>query len=131
MIKRKWLLLSLSLFSLVLLVSCTSTPASGPEGAVTAYWQAMVDKDKAQLSALSCADYEAEALTTLESFASFEPTLKEISCTVLDETGDTARVACSGSIEVSYGAEILVIDLSERAYTAKKENGDWRMCGAE
>ncbi len=129
MIKRKWL--SLSLFSLVLLVSCTSTPVPGPADAVTTYWQAMVAKDAAQLSNLSCAEYETEALTTLESFDSFEPTLNELSCDVLEETGDTARVACTGSIEVSYGAENLVIDLSERAYTAKKENGDWRMCGAE
>lgn len=129
MTKNKWVVFSFSLLFLFSLVSCADS--SSPADAVSAYWEAMVTKDKAQLSALSCTDYETEALTTLESFASFEPTLKELSCDVLGETGDTARVACSGSIEVSYGAENLVIDLSERAYTVKKENGDWRMCGAE
>jgi hypothetical protein len=50
---------------------------------------------------------------------------------VLEASGDSATVQCSGTIEVSYGAEVLKIDLSERNYATKKENGDWRMCGAK
>jgi hypothetical protein len=31
----------------------------------------------------------------------------------------------------TYGEENMAIDLSQRSYAAKKESGDWRMCGAQ
>jgi len=90
-----------------------------------------VEKDSAQVSSLSCAAYEPEALTTLESFNAVETKLKDLACTVNSQDGETASVSCTGSIIATYGAENMVIDLSARTYTAKKESGDWRMCGAE
>ena len=128
MIKIKSLSLSILVVSL-LLVSCAGS--SAPADAVSAYWQSMVAKDAAQLSSLSCADHEAEALITLESFGMFEPILSDLACSVVDESGETATVHCAGTIEVSYGAEILTIDLAERDYAVRKEDGDWRMCGAQ
>lgn len=124
----KWLVLTLALVTLLTLAACAG-PSKAPADAVAAYWQAMVAKDSAQLSSLSCAAHEAQALITLESFGAFEPVLSDLSCEVIESSGDNASVKCSGRIEVSYGAEILTIDLSERAYTAVKEGGDWRMCG--
>ena len=91
----------------------------------------MVAKDAAQISNLSCAAYEEESLTTLESFNAVETKLKDLACSVTSESGDTASVTCTGSIIASYGAEDLVIDLSQRSYIVKKEGGDWRVCGAE
>ena len=116
------------LVGVVLLSSCA---ASGPDAAVAAWWQALVDKDSAQVSSLSCAVYEPEALTTLESFNAVETKLDDLVCTVSSEEGDNAKVTCTGSIVASYGEENMVIDLSLRTYLAQKEGGDWRMCGAE
>jgi len=127
--KRKPLTISFIVISLLLLTSCSGS--SAPADAVAAYWQAMVAKDAAQLSALSCSDYETEALTTMESFGAFEPILSDLACSVVEEADGTATVHCAGKIEVSYGAEILTIDLAERDYLATQEGGDWRMCGAK
>jgi len=125
---KKSLLVVIPFIAMFLLSSCT---ASGPDKAVAAFWQALVAKDVAQVSSLSCAAYEPEAQTTLESFNSVETKLEDLACTVSSQEGDTASVTCSGSIIATYGAENMVIDLAARTYTAKIEGGDWRMCGAE
>jgi hypothetical protein len=57
--------------------------------------------------------------------------ISNLECSVQEASGESATVQCIGTIEVSYGAEVLKIALSERNYAAKKENGDWRMCGAK
>jgi hypothetical protein len=126
----KWLLFTLALVTLLGLTACAGSSIA-PADAVSAYWQAMVAKDSAQLSSLSCAAHEAQALITLESFGAFEPVLSDLVCEVVESSGDNASVKCSGTIEVSYGAEILTINLADRAYAAVKEGGDWRMCGTE
>jgi hypothetical protein len=125
---HKKILLAVIVFTIVLLSACAT---AGPEKAIAAFWQALVAKDAAQVSSLSCAVYEMEAQTTLESFNAVETKLKDLACTVNSQEGDTASVSCTGSIIASYGAEDMTIDLSARTYTAKKEGGDWRMCGAE
>ena len=127
--KKTTILFTLTLLTGMLLLTACST--SGPDTAVAAFWQALVEKDSAQVSSLSCAAYEPEALTTLESFNAVETKLKDLVCMVNSQDGDSASVSCTGSIIATYGAENMVIDLSARTYTAKKESGDWRMCGAE
>lgn len=117
------------LLALLFLAGCTAS--AGPADAMAAYWQALIAKDGAQISSLSCATFEEEAMVTLESFNSVEIKLKDLACAVNSESGDTASVTCNGSIIASYGAEDLVIDLSQRSYSVKKEGGDWRVCGAE
>jgi len=129
MLRTKLLFLSTLLLAVFFLAGCAA--ATGPAGAMSAYWQALIDKDGAQISSLSCAAYEEESLTTLESFSAVETKLKDLACSVNSESGDTASVTCTGSIIASYGAEDLVIDLSQRSYIVKKEGGDWRVCGAE
>ena len=123
------ILLTVIIFSALILLSACA--ASGPDQAVAAFWQALVAKDSAQVSSLSCAAYEPEAQTTLESFNAVETKLKDLSCSVLSQEGDTASVSCNGSIIATYGSEDMTIDLAARTYTAKKEGGDWRMCGAQ
>ncbi len=122
------ILLVVVISAVVLLSACAT---SGPDKAVSSFWQALVANDTAQVSSLSCAAYEPEALTTLESFNAVETRLENLACTVNSQDGDTASVSCTGSIIATYGAEDMTIDLSARSYTAKKEGGDWRMCGAE
>ncbi|MBA4375951.1 MAG: hypothetical protein C0401_07245 [Anaerolinea sp.] len=113
-----------------LLAACGKSSASDPAKAVEDYWQALVAKDSARLSSLSCAAYESTALTTLESFQSVDVALNDLACTAAP-SGDSSAVTCAGNIVASYGSEDLVIDLSERTYSAVKEGGDWRMCGEQ
>jgi len=130
MTRSKWLLLIPTLVLLLILVACTGS-STAPADAIAAFWQAMVAKDAAQLSSLSCAAYEAQALITMESFGAFEPELSDLLCEVIEASSDTASVSCEGTIDVSYGAEILTIDLADHDYIAVREGGDWRMCGSE
>lgn len=129
MFRSKLVFLSTLLLAVIFLAGCATT--TGPAGVMSAYWQALIAKDEAQISSLSCAAFEEEALTTLESFSAVEIKLKDLACSVNSESGDTASVTCTGSIIATYGAEDLVIDLSQRSYIVKKEGGDWRVCGAE
>jgi len=129
MLRSKLLFFSILLLAVFFLAGCATT--TGPAGVMSAYWQALIDKDAAQISSLSCAAFEEEALTTLESFSAVDIKLKDLACSVNSENGATASVTCSGSIIATYGAEDLVIDLSQRSYIVKKEGGDWRVCGAE
>lgn len=115
----------------VLLSACAKTSAGDPAAAVQAYWQALVDKDSAKLSSLSCADFEQEALNTLDSFGAVTATLSDLACTTGEVSGDSATVTCSGTITASYGTENLTLDLADHSYSAVKEGGDWRMCGAK
>ncbi len=130
MIKTIRLTLIPALILMLTLAACAGS-STAPADAVAAYWQAMVAKDAAQLSSLSCAAYEAQSLITMESFGAFEPELSDLVCEVVEASGETASVSCAGTIEVSYGAEILTIDLSDHNYIAVMEGGDWRMCGSE
>jgi hypothetical protein len=129
MFRSKILIFNTLLLAVFIIAGCATT--TGPAGVMSAYWQALIAKDEAQISSLSCAAYEEEALTTLESFSAVETKLKDLACSVNSESGDTASVTCTGSIIATYGAEDLVIDLSQRSYIVKKEGGDWRVCGAE
>lgn len=123
--------LLIALMFTVLLTACSASAKDEPGRIVEAYWQALVEKDDARISALSCAAYAQEALTTLESFRAVEVVQKDVSCTssLVDDT--TALVACKGTLVASYGAEDLIIDLSQRGYKAVKEGSEWLMCGEE
>ena len=74
---------TMRIFMLILMLSlilsaCSGSNSDAPAAAVESFWQAMAAKDSAQLSSLSCADYEATALTTLDSFQSVDLELKDI-----------------------------------------------------
>ena len=102
---------------------------SGAAGAVEAYNQALVAKDADRLSTLSCADWEGDARTELESFGAVETTLEDMDCQESGTEGDYTLVACTGTISADYNGEILEIDLAGHTYLARLEGGDWRMCG--
>ncbi|MEA5077433.1 MAG: hypothetical protein VB013_02570 [Anaerolineaceae bacterium] len=127
---RPIFLLALAVGILFTLSACTSS-ADDPAGAAAAYWQALADKDSAQISSLTCADFEAEAQNTFDSFSSVAVELNDLSCKVNSQEGDTATVYCSGTFVASYGTENLTIDLADHSYSVVKEGGDWRMCGAK
>ena len=113
------------------LAACAGASTGDAGKVAEAFWQALVDKNDATLSSLSCVAYEQEALTTLESFRAVEVRLEVVTCSATPIDDATASVACQGKVVASYGAEDLEIDLSRRTYRAVKEGGDWRMCGEE
>lgn len=123
-------LLALAVGILFTLSACTKS-ADDPAAAAAAYWQALADKDSAQISSLSCADFEAEAQNTFDSFQSVAVKLNDLSCKVSSQDGDNAVVSCTGTFVASYNAEDLTINLADHNYKVVKENGDWRMCGAQ
>jgi hypothetical protein len=115
---------SLAIFSLA---ACAND--SGPANAVQAYYQALAAKDSNQLSNASCAAWEADGKTELESFGAVEVSLSDLSCQENGKDGDFTLVSCSGKISANYNGEILEINLSNHTYKAIQEGGDWRMCG--
>lgn len=127
---RTIFLLALAVGILFSLSACANS-ADDPAAAAAAYWQALADKDSAQISSLTCADFEAEAQNTFDSFSSVAVKLNDLSCKVNSQDGDAATVDCSGTFVASYGTENLTIDLADHSYSVVKEGGDWRMCGAK
>lgn len=103
--------------------------AGGAPGAVEAYYQALVAKDSERLATLSCADWEDDARTELESFGAVKTSLESMQCEQSGADGELALVACSGKISADYNGEILEINLADRTYLAREEGGEWRMCG--
>lgn len=121
------------IFSIVmlfaLLLSACATKADLPASAVEAYWKAMAAKDSAALSSLSCADYEATALSTMDSFLAVDLVLTDLTCSSTNNTGDKADVTCKGSLSASYGSENFDFELSNKTFLATSAAGNWLMCG--
>lgn len=114
---------------LILVTGCSTSASDAPAASVQAYWQAMAEKDAAGLSSLTCADYEATALSTLDSFQAVETTLSDLKCTTMSQDGEEAEVTCQGSLDATYGAEVSNFDLSVYTFQVIKQGGDWLMCG--
>jgi len=117
------------LFFLVVLLSACA-PASSPEKRVEAYLQALNAKDSAALSALSCAEWEASALSTLDSFQAVSTQLDGLACqqTGTDAATGQVLVTCQGNLIASYNGEPQNFDLSIQEYVLNNQNGDWLIC---
>ena len=118
----------LAMILMATLSSCTGD-RDGAVKAIQAYLQALVGKDTERVANLSCANWEADARTEIESFTAVSVALQDLDCKETGVDGDTALVSCSGKITANYGNEVLEIDLAERTFQAVYEDGDWRMCG--
>lgn len=120
-------------FAMLLLLTATVLAAcqnqAGAAQAVEDYLRALNDKNLDQMTALSCADWEAEASRELDSFSAVETELSDLQCEEAGTDGEFTLIACAGTITVSYEDETQTIDLSGRTYLALFEGGDWRMCG--
>jgi hypothetical protein len=125
--KNVSILLTLALF--IGLVACAS--GDEPARAVELYHQALVDKEQELLVNLSCADWESQALQDLDSFVSVETELVDVTCQLVSQEGDTAKVTCEGAISATYEGEATEFPLSGRTYLVVREGGEWRMCGYE
>jgi len=119
------ILLILSTFALA---SCSAS--SSPSDVIEKYINAMVSKDDILTVNLSCVAWEENAKAEGAGFEGVEVSLKDASCSVIDESGDVATVSCSGKFVFQYaGGENEEINLDRRSYALVQESGEWKMCG--
>jgi hypothetical protein len=115
---------------LAMLLSACGGKASDPAGkAVESYLTALVNKDSTRLSALSCADWESNALMELDSLQAVEAKLDGMTCATSGQDGSTAQVNCKGKIVATYNGENQELDLSVRTYQVVQQGGDYLVCG--
>lgn len=125
--RRRLLLLSVTVFILLMLASCSSPDA--PAKAIERYLQAVAAKDPDRAVTSSCAAWEEQARQEIDSFQAVDIVLKGASCTTSGDDGDTKLVSCQGAIVATYNNENREIALDGKAYRASFEGGEWRMCG--
>lgn len=127
---RASLLLFLGIVMVVMLASCAGGGSSDEAaGVAAAYLNALVNKDGSQLSTLSCADWEAQAIMELDSFQAVTTRLQDVSCQVTGNEDEKSIVTCNGKIIASYNGEDMEIDLSQRPFILVKQGGEWQVCG--
>jgi hypothetical protein len=115
---------ALSLF----LAACGSSASQAPR-AVEDYLNALVNKDASRLSALSCADWESNALLELDSLQAVDTRLEGLACSVSGSDGDTTLVSCQGKIIATYNNEDQELDISVRTYQVIQQGGESLVCG--
>jgi len=104
--------------------------ASDPAAkAVEGYYIALVNKDANALSALSCADWEPNALLELDSLQAVTTRLENLACKVTVKDGTTTQVNCQGRILATYNNEDQELDLSVRTYQVVQQGGEYLFCG--
>jgi len=117
---------------LIFLTLVLSSCSSGKSEAVTAietYIQALGDKDVNQISTVSCADWEPNALLEIDSLTGVGSKIENLVCEENGGEGDDVFVTCTGIIALDYDGEAQQIDLSTRTYVARQVGGEWLMCG--
>lgn len=117
---------SLVLAGLLLACRPNKHPAAA---AVETYLQALVNKDEARMTGMTCKAFESDALLEFDSFSLVKTRLEGLTCQAQDAGSTTANVTCQGKIIATYGAEDQQFDLSGRTYQVHKEGGDWLVCG--
>lgn len=122
-------ILFITVMLFALLLSACATKADLPAAAVEAYWKAVAAKDYAALSTLTCSEYEATAVSSLDSFLAVDLVLADLSCSSINNSGDKADVTCTGSLSASYGSENFDFELANKTFLATNPAGDWLMCG--
>jgi hypothetical protein len=122
------LVIIVGMVTIFLLPACSQThdPAAI---VVEDYFNALVKKDADALSALSCADWESNALIELDSLQAVETRLENLVCTSDGKQGTIIQVNCQGKIVATYNNEDQELDLSVRTYQVIQQGGDYLYCG--
>jgi hypothetical protein len=120
------------LVSGILLSACgASASSTGAKDAVEAYVNAIARNDANSLSTLSCANWEPQAQTELDSFQAVKITIQGLACQQNGTDGDKTLVNCKGKMILSYNNENQELDLSTRTYQVVEQNGNWLVCGVQ
>lgn len=125
---KLYVLLSLSVISLLLLGSC-GIKSDQPAKAVEDYLNAIIEKDADRISALSCPEWQMQALLELDSFQAVETKLEGLACQSQVEDDGTSSVSCTGKISATYNSEVQEFDLSLRTYIITEKGGNYLVCG--
>ncbi len=126
---RKFALLVFMMCATPLLFSACGKASDPAAKAVEGYFTALVNKDANALSALSCADWEPNALLELDSLQAVTTRLENLACTAAASDGTTTQVNCQGKILATYNNEDQELDLSVRTYNVIQQGGEFLVCG--
>jgi hypothetical protein len=113
----------------MLITACGGNAADQRTQVVVDYINALVNKDSAKLSALSCSTWEQNAQLEYDSLQAVNTRLEGLICSVIGTDGSTAQVNCLGKILATYNNEDQEIDLSVRNYQVIQQNGEYLVCG--
>jgi hypothetical protein len=130
-VKSKFLTILIAvigIFCTFFLVSCNNQQ-DGAIDAIKSYIQALSDKDQVQISNISCVDWEPNALIELDSLTAVGSEVQNLVCSQAGQDGEDVYISCTGILALDYDGEAQQIDLSNRVYIARQEDGEWRMCG--
>jgi len=114
--------------SILFLAGCGNQEQANAADAVENYIIALAEKNKNQVVALSCKEWEESATLEVDALLSVEAAVSELNCEIVAEDASGTQVVCSGSLDLTYNDEIRAIDLSRRTYTVMQEDGQWRIC---
>jgi hypothetical protein len=126
---RKYASMMLLICMLAFLVSACGKSTDQAVKVVEAYLTALVNKDGNALPALSCADWESNALLELDSLMAVDTRLENMACSVVSTDGTLTQVNCLGKILATYNNEDQEIDLSLRTYQVVQQGGEYLVCG--
>ena len=119
----------LAVLGLLVLASCTGSGGDPAGKAVEAYLKAMVSENADQLSTLSCAEWEEQAVMEIDAFVGVSASLNNVECQQSDTDNGDALVSCQGEILATYNNEQQSLPLEGLKYRVVQENGEWLVCG--
>jgi hypothetical protein len=122
----------ISYFAIILLLVTFLAACSGEEPAVqavNAYLNAIVEQDDVTMQKLVCEEWQFDAIMEMDSFLAVNPQLDNVVCSVVEDSGSTQIVNCTGNILATYNEEQQSIDLSVRNYVVNEVAGEWLVCG--
>jgi predicted small secreted protein len=127
---RKFALMVIVLcVSALVLSACGGKTADPASKAVEDYLNALTAKDSTKLSALSCKDWESDALMELDSLQAVKTRLEGLSCKSSGTTGTTTQVNCQGKLVATYNGEDQTLDIASRTYKVEQNGGEYLVCG--
>jgi hypothetical protein len=132
--KSLWVAVAV-LVALILILAACGGPGSSPAGkspaaaAVENYYAALVSKDAAKVSNLSCKDWEEQALLEMDGFQAVKAELDNLVCTEAGTDSGATLVGCTGSIALTYDTEKQSLDVSRQVYRVVQQAGDYLVCG--
>jgi hypothetical protein len=124
---RKCLLLIIFV-TLIIFAGCSEKPGSTADEAASKYLIALAEKNKSEVVALSCKEWEESATLEVDALLSVDAEVSDLKCAIVEENSSEAKVVCEGSLDLTYNDEIRAIDLSRRTYDLRYEDGLWRIC---
>ena len=129
--KSFWVLgVVLMLMALILAACAAGASTKNPSAAaVESYLKALVSKDAAKVSAISCKTWESQALLEMDGFQAVKAELDNVVCKDSGSDGSATLVNCTGNISLTYDTEKQSLDVSRQTYKVVQEGGDARVCG--